>query len=171
MIELIGGVLAGSAAYAGVRAYRKHRQHKTPVWLLEGDQYVETQATIVEEPDMPVLSRRIAFNYRFSTISLGLTTVGAVFYTPLLIVSLPLNLFSAFLIFEDTWTAVFARQHVGSTTFQSLVVSVSLLAEMHLLASLLEWLYFLNQKLMLVLLQSNLGSYFYAAQPRPAEAS
>jgi hypothetical protein len=150
-------VVAGGIAYAGARTYYKRRQRRTPVWLFEDGRYIETSATVVEDPDLNKIERRVNLNLNLATISLGLTAAGVILYAPLVIVSIPLNVYDAVTMFEDTWAMIVSKGRLGTVLVSSSLVAITLIAEMYFLASLIEWLYFLNQKLVLVLMRSELG--------------
>ena len=154
---IMAALVAGGIAYAGARVYYKHRQRRTPVWLFEDGRYIETSATVVEEPDLNRIERRVNLNFNLSTFSVGLTAAGVVLYAPLILVSIPFNTYAAITIFEDTWSMVLTKGRIGTVLVSSSLVAITLIAEMHFIASLLEWLYFLNQKLILVLMRSELG--------------
>jgi len=154
---IMAALVAGSIAYAAARVYYKQRQRRTPVWLFEDGHYIKTQATIVEEPDLGKIERRVNLNFTLATFSVGLTAAGTVLYAPLILASIPFNIYDAIAMFEDTWTMVFTKGRIGTVLFSSSLVAITLAAHMYLIASLLEWLYFLNQKLILLLMQSELG--------------
>ncbi len=154
---IMAALVTGGVVYAGARAYRKHRRHRTSVWLLEEGRYVKTSATVVEEPDLERIERRINFNLNLSTFSLGVTTAGVLIYAPLLLISIPINIVDAINIFEDTWDMILARGPLGTVLVSSSVVAISLLANLQLIAALVEWLYFLNQKLILLLMRTEVG--------------
>jgi hypothetical protein len=154
---IMAAVVAGGIAYAGARTYYKRRKRRTPVWLFEDGRYIETNATVVEETDLNKIERRVNLNLNLATCSMGLTAAGVILYTPLVIAALPLNIYDAIMIFEDTWAMIMSKGRVGTVLLSSSLVAITLIAEMYFLVSLLEWLYFLNQKLVLVLMRSELG--------------
>jgi hypothetical protein len=61
------------------------------------------------------------------------------------------------MIFEDTWDMVLTKGPLGTVLVSSSVVVVTLLIDLQVIAALFEWFYFLNQKLVLLLLRSELG--------------
>lgn len=156
---IMTALVTGSIVYAGTRAYRKYRQRRTTAWLLEDGRYVETTATVVEEPDLNQIEHRINQNLNMATFSLGITAAGVLLYTPLVLVSVPFNLYDAIKIFEDTWDMVLKRGPLFTVLVSSSVVTISLLSDFYLLTAVVEWLYFLNQKLVVMLLRSELGSF------------
>jgi hypothetical protein len=154
---LMTALVTGSVVYAGARAYHKHRQRRTTVWLLQNDRYVETSATVVEEPDLHEIERRVNVNLNLATWSLGLTTFGVLIYAPLVLLSIPINIYDAIAIFEDTWDMVLKKGPLGTVLVSSSVVTITLLADLYLITALVQWLYFLNQKLIVLLLRSEFG--------------
>lgn len=148
---VMAALVGGGVVYAGVSAYHKYRRRRTPVWLIENGDYVKSDAELVADLDLNQLERRVNLNFNLATISMGLTAIGVLFYEPLVLIALPFNIFDAVMMFEDTWTALLEQGRtwvvVGAS---SVVVAITLLAHQHLLASVLEWLYFLNQKFSLV---------------------
>jgi hypothetical protein len=52
---------------------------------------------------------------------------------------------------------ILARGPLGTVLVSSSVVAISLLANLQLIAALVEWLYFLNQKLILLLMRTEVG--------------
>jgi hypothetical protein len=155
---IMAALVMGGVAYAGARAYHRHRQRRTPVWLFEDGRYIKTSATVVEEPDQAKIARRVNLNFNLATISVGLTAAGTVLYAPLVLVSIPLNLYDAIMMFEDTWMLVLSQGRIGLVLVSSSLVAITMVANMYLIASLLEWIYFLNQKLLLQLLNSDMWS-------------
>jgi hypothetical protein len=61
------------------------------------------------------------------------------------------------MIFEDTWDMVLTKGPLGTVLMSSSVVVVTLLIDLQVIAALFEWFYFLNQKLVLLLMRSELG--------------
>ncbi|NJP04566.1 MAG: hypothetical protein HC837_02495 [Chloroflexaceae bacterium] len=154
-MAIMEALVAGSVAYAGFRAYRRYCQRRTPVWLIENGEHIKSDAMVVTDPDISQIERRINLNFNLATFSLGLTIVGAVFYEPLILVALPFNLFDAIMMFEDTWTVFIEQSRKWMfVTASSTLVALSLLLHLHLTASVLEWLYFLNQKFSLLVIQT-----------------
>lgn len=144
----MAGILAGGAAFAGARAYYKYRKRRTPVWLLEQGEYVKSQAEMVVEPNQQEVARRVSFNFNLATFSMLLTVAGVLLYAPLILVALPFNVFDAYVMFEDSWSLLLEQQSVWWVVLAlSLVVALTLVAHLHLSSSVLEWLYFLNQRL------------------------
>jgi hypothetical protein len=154
---VMAALVTGGVVYAGARAYSKHRRRRTTVWLFEDGRAIETSATIVEEPDLEQIERRINGNLNLATLSLGLAAGGVLIYAPLILISIPLNLYDAIMIFEDTWDMVLTKGPLGTVLVSSSVVVVTLLIDLQVIAALFEWFYFLNQKLVLLLLRSELG--------------
>lgn len=157
-MSIMAALVTGSILYSGARSYYKHRRRRTTVWLIEDGHSIKTSATVIEDPDLDKLDRRATFNFNLATFSLGLTTAGVLIYAPLIVASLPFNIFDTIIMFEDTWDTVLAKDPFGGVLVSSSIVAVTLLAHLHLLAALLQWLYFLNQKLMLVIMRSDLGA-------------
>jgi hypothetical protein len=165
---IMAALVAGGIAYAGARVYYRQRQRRTPVWLIEDGRYIETSATIVETPDLVKLERRVNLNFNLAILSLSLAAAGVLLYEPLLLLSIPFNIYDAITIFEDTWTVILEQGRIGAVLISSSLVALTLATRMYLLASLLEWLYFLNQKLVLLLLRSELGPIIaQQRQPEP----
>jgi sterol desaturase/sphingolipid hydroxylase (fatty acid hydroxylase superfamily) len=155
---VMAALVTGSVVYAGARAYHKHRRRRTTVWLFENGRAIETRATVVEEPDLAQIERRINRNLHLSTFSLGLAAGGVLIYAPLLLISMPLNFYNATMMFEDTWDMVLTKGPLGTVLVSSSVIAIILLIDLQVIAALVEWLYFLNQKLILLLMRSELGS-------------
>lgn len=164
---IMAALVAGSIVYAGVRSYRRHRRHSTPVWVIQDGRYVKTSATIVEKPDMERIARRINLNLNLATFSLGLTAAGVLIYAPLIIVSIPFNIYDAVTMFEDTWDMLLTKRSLGTVIVGSAVVAISLAADLHVIAAVVQWLYFLRQKLILRLLSSDLRSLVIQQQAEP----
>ncbi len=164
---IMATLVAGGVAYAGARAYRKHRQRRTSVWLLQNGHTVETTATVVEEPDWYQIERRINLNLNLATFSLGLTTVGVLIYAPLVFVSIPFNLYDAVVIFEDAWDMVLSKGHLITVLISSSVIAITLVANLYLITALVEWLYFFNKKLIVMLMRSELGPIIQQQQTGP----
>jgi hypothetical protein len=154
---LMAAFVTGGVAYAGARVYQRHRRRRTTVWLKQHGQAIETSATIVEEPDLPTIERRITTNLHLATFSLGLTTAGVLIYAPLVLASIPFNLYDAVMMFEDAWEMILAKGPLATVLTSSSVVVITMLADLYLITALVQWLYFLNQKLVLLLLRSEFG--------------
>jgi hypothetical protein len=61
------------------------------------------------------------------------------------------------MIFEDTWDMVLTKGPLGTVLVSSSIVAVTLLIDLQVIAALFEWFYFLNQKLVLLLMRSEWG--------------
>lgn len=164
-MDIVTALVAGGVVYAGVSAYRKHRQRRTTVWLLENGHAVKSSAVVVEEPDLQHIERRVDFNLNIATWSLVLTTAGVLVYSPLLLISIPLNIYDAIAMFEDAWSVFIEKRRITAVVIIPSLVAVTMVIELYLLTSVVQWLYFLNQKLTLVLLRSDLAPLMQQWQP------
>lgn len=139
---IVNGLLAGTITLAATRIVWRRRQRNLMYWL------VADESGPFESEDPQALRRiddKINTTYRLASYSLGLSILGTV-YTPFGWLSVPLTLASALPLFERTLDNAVDRFSINSDVFASTVISVSLILENYFFASLLQWLYALNER-------------------------
>ena len=140
---IVNGLLAGTFAVAAARLFSRRRQRNLMYWL------VVTEQTPFESGDnerLAIIDERIETSYRYATYSLGLSVLGGLVYAPLSWLSVPLTLYSALPLFERTLDNASDRFEINGDVFATTVLSVSLILDNYFLASLLQWLYALNDR-------------------------
>ena len=140
---IVNGLLAGTFAVAGVRIAFRRRRRNLMYWLAIADENpFETQ----DRQALTDIDQRVDTSYRLSSISLGLSLLGVLFYAPLGWASVPITLVAALPLFERTLDNAIDRFEINSDVFGTTILSLCLIVENFFLASLLQWLYAVNEK-------------------------
>jgi hypothetical protein len=140
---VVNGLLAGTFAIAATRVVVRRRRRNLMYWLAAPEQ---TPFEGRDEQALNEINRRVETSYRFAGYSLGISVIGLLFYPPLGWVSVPLTLYSALPLFERTLDNAIDRFEINADVFSTTVLSVSLIVENYFFASLLQWLYALNER-------------------------
>jgi hypothetical protein len=152
-MPIISAFVAGSVLYAGAKTYFKHRHRKRFVWLLDDTGKRSPHETIIiDNPDPIQLAQTNDVEFSVSTVSLGVTLISTLAYSPLSLISLPLSVYNSIPIFEEAFEVVFLKRSFRFVLVSSSIIVTGLLTDLQSLASLVQWLHFLNRKLLLNML-------------------
>ena len=172
-------LIFGTLAYAGLKAYRKKKRleskNSDPVSVTEIDANVvevlidapsHTQkATSKTEDDDPLTVNQ---HYTLASISLGLSASGTLIASPLLnVLSVPINLYNSVPNIQQSYEALYEENSSYTSIIYTLVMLGSIGSGYYLLASFIDWSYYLNAKLTenLLINLRRLGSTILDGQP------
>jgi len=143
LVLLINVCLAGGLIYAGLKTLIKRQPRKKMTWLVKLDG--EPARGLVSETDVypQDMSAMTAAHYlTMSSVSLGLSVSGALFYPPLSLVSVPLTVYTTVPIFERAYVALFIEGRIRLALVQSATIVGTLVSRHYTLASLVPWLHY-----------------------------
>lgn len=143
--------LVGGVVYTGIKTFRKQKQRQQMVWLTAHNK-VPPDPNVITAPDQINLAQiepQINRDFALSSISLGLSVTGTLVYAPLGVASIPLTIYGALPTFEHAYESFFSRNRTKMAMVSSIVIIGTLTANYYFLASLIQWSYHLNQKLLL----------------------
>lgn len=135
-------ILSG-VIYAGLRTMIKRQSQAQKAWLVPQERpapngFSPTPGTGSLEPDESLL----ASYYRLSWICLSLSMLGALFYMPLSLATVPLTVYGAIPLFEQTWASIFKESRPNLSLAQSIAI-VGLLATRNFgTAALIIWIHY-----------------------------
>ncbi|MGH9894237.1 MAG: hypothetical protein ACREA0_20080, partial [bacterium] len=84
-----------------------------------------------------------------ASMAVGLSTAGAVFYSPLSLLSVPLVLYTCRPIFRDAYKALFTEYRLRAAVLDFVYVVGMLAMRFYVASALSSWFYLLGQKLLL----------------------
>ncbi|MDY6867731.1 MAG: hypothetical protein SVT56_07480, partial [Chloroflexota bacterium] len=144
-IFLVGGVV-----YTGIKTFRKQKQGREASWLTARDEAAPTPeaVSVPDQISLAQLEPQINRDFTISSVSLGLSITGGLVYPPLGVASIPLTIYGALPTFENAYQAFFSRSRTKMAMVSSIVIIGTLAANYYFLASLVQWSYHLNQKLL-----------------------
>ncbi|MDH3604771.1 MAG: hypothetical protein OEU26_34635, partial [Candidatus Tectomicrobia bacterium] len=91
----------------------------------------------------PIADETIASHYlTVTSLSLALATIGAIFFGPLRLISVPLTLYSALPIFERVWGGILFEGGRNRGIVQSVLIVATLATRYYSLAALTAWLHY-----------------------------
>lgn len=163
---IVNAMLAGAIAISSWRVMHRRRQRKLMYWLTIGqqnpfsDDYDSRRA-------LERIDKRVNTSYQIAIYSLGLTLVGVIVYTPITAISVPFTLYSALPLLERTIENSLKRLEVNGDLVGSCALVFSIAVDNYLLASLLQVLLALNEKLALTISKQR-GAYYDPNATRPS---
>lgn len=142
--------IAGGLIYAGVMTYMKHRRQQQFVWLVgERGQPITKEAVVIDAFSIRELEEQIDHGLLLSTLAVGLTAAGKLIFTPVLFVAVPLSVFTALPVFEESLEALVLDQDVKPVVLSSVVIVVGLLTNLQIIGAVVLWLHYFNYRLLL----------------------
>jgi len=147
-MTIVSAFVAGSVFYAGARTYFKYRHRKRFVWLLndQGNR-VPHETVIIEHSDPNQLAQQNDQDFSLATTSLTMTVLGTLVYSPLLLISLPLNIYNTIPMLEESFETLFIERTFRFVLVSSSVVLAGLFTNLQNLVAIVQWLHYLNRKL------------------------
>lgn len=148
--------LAGGMVYAGIKTFRKQKKHKASLWI-SNDKDISTisqdlnHTPLIETFNLAQVEQQINRDFALSSVSLGLSITGSLVYPPLGIASIPLTIYGALPTFENAYESLFTRGRTKTAIVSSIIIIGTLVTNHYTLASVIQWAFHLNQKLLLEL--------------------
>jgi cation transport ATPase len=141
-VLFVNACIVGGVVYVGVSTLLRRRPGKKTRWLvpLYGQPPGDPSALPHEArmlPDEITASRYLTI----SSVSLGLSVAGRLFYSPLGLASVPLTVYGTLPVFERAVAALVTEGRLRMSVVQSVAVVGSLATRHYVVASLLTWLY------------------------------
>lgn len=146
-------ILIGSGVITtSLMVYKKKRNTKT-LWSKKIDQPPVNAPikSLLEQhqQDMQQRKQEASHELRLSTAAMAATGLAALLYSPLLLIGLPLTLYSSAPIFRDAWVYWKEKRKLHSSTIDSIAIVGTLATGYFFTATLINVLYFLGQKILL----------------------
>jgi cation transport ATPase len=142
MVLFVNACIVGGVVYVGVSTLLKRRPGKKTRWLVPLHSRRPEDPSAVPHgrhvlPDEMTTSRYLTI----SSVSLGLSVAGTLFYSPLGLVSVPLTVYGTLPVLERAVAALVTEGRLRTSTVQSVAVVVSLATRHYVVASLLTCLH------------------------------
>lgn len=144
----INALLAGTLALASLRLFGKRRQRNLMYWLATPQQDPFSEGAVGERR-LAAIEKQVNQNYILASYSLTLSLFAVLIYTPAGWLSIPLTLLSALPMFERTLDQLTSRARINWDLLGTTAISLSILADNFLMASLLQWLLVVNEQMAL----------------------
>ncbi len=143
MLHLL--LIGGTLVIAGVKVLRQHVQEQ------EQEQKLTHSEVIPEETAAQLQQRdRETMHYiKVSGAAMGVAVVGEFLFPPLVVVSIPLNLYTAFPVFEVTFKNLLVERKVRASAIDSIAIAGALITHYYVAAAFANQIYFLAQKLLI----------------------
>ncbi|NJO16160.1 MAG: heavy metal translocating P-type ATPase [Thioploca sp.] len=141
MLHLL--LIGGTLVIAGVKVLRQHVQ--------EQEQKL-THSEVIPEETAAQLQRRDQETMHYIKVSgaaMGVAVVGEFLFPPLVVVSIPLNLYTAFPVFEVTFKNLLVERKVRASAIDSIAIAGALSTHYYVAAAFANQIYFLAQKLLI----------------------
>lgn len=146
---IVTAFVAGSVIYAGARTFFKHRHRKRFVWLLdEQGNRVPHETVIIDSPDPHQIAQQNDQDFSLATTSLGITILGTLVYSPLLLISLPINIYNTIPMLEESFESAFVQRTFRFVLVSTTVSLVGLITDLQNFVAIIQWLHYLNRKLL-----------------------
>jgi Cu2+-exporting ATPase len=177
---MVNAFIAGGVAFAGLRTITRLRPRRTATWLAEPARPAQPpSAPAPDDAGYFQIQRRDQRYFTLSSVSLGMSLSGALFYPPLGPASVPFTVYASIPFFEQAYEALFRERRLGSALLRSTVVVGALATQHYVLASVFNWLHYYFSvlahrvrewnELVLVELEKSYQQFaaqVYGAQPR-----
>jgi len=151
-------IISGGILYAGAKVYHRRRANRKKAWL------VKQNRPLIEETPQPTTEQTNPLSHYFamSTISLGLSTSGALFYPPLGVASIPFNVYTTIPMLSNSIYSLLEKRQLKAGLVASVGVLVAIIKQDYLLASTLDWGYYaiITLKRELILVSRNVIAAF-----------
>lgn len=155
-MTIVSAFVASSVVYAGARTFFKYRHRKRFVWLLDDQgNRVPRETVIIDNPDPNQLAQQNDQEFSLATTSLTMTVLGTLVYSPLLLISLPLNIYNTIPMLEESFETIFVERTFKFVLVSSSVALAGLLADLQSLVAIIQWLHYFNRKLLYTMLSAN----------------
>jgi heavy metal translocating P-type ATPase len=149
---LLTSLLFFAGATAGVTLYKRIRQsQKTSSMILKTDQQAATELSKPDEYQIEEerqADQEINYYLTISTTSLILTTLGALVYSPLTLVSIPLLIYASGYIFSRAYEAITTEHKVSATLIDSILLIGLMTTGYYFVTALLYTFYYYSRKLL-----------------------
>lgn len=147
---VVAGIVAViGVLYGGAKAYRKfNRSIKTRRSLGGESRTAQKQ----DRPEQEVMSKKAHEIHGYlaaASVAVGVSTAGAVLYSPLSLLSVPLVLYTCRPIFQDAYKALFKEYRLRAAVLDFVYVVGMLAMRFYVASALSSWFYLLGQKLLL----------------------
>jgi len=149
MTIILEALLVGGVTYTGIKTFNKRRKRKKFLDLVDQHNTQVTGLSVSNEDDRSQVEKKVNRDFALSSISLGLSVTGSLIYPPFGIISVPLTVYGAFPIFENAYDVVFNQGRSKLAIVNSVIIIGSLVTNHFFLASLFQWGYHVNTKLLL----------------------
>lgn len=176
---IISGFVAagGAIGYLGVKIYHHQRSKKRLGDILslsdsiDSTQAVSTPASLStkEVADEFTVANQKANHYLvISGTGMILAVAGALFYSPLGLVSVPILLYAALPIFQEAYTTLVYERRLRAPVLDSVAIVGGLVAQYYVVMAFASCLYFVGFKLLLKTEDNSLKSLvnIFGQQPR-----
>ena len=150
---ILPALLIGSGVVtSGLIVYKKKRNAKA-LWSKRIDQKSANISvkSLVEQHQQDTLQREQEANrdLKLSTAAMTATGLATLLYSPLLLIGLPLTLYSSAPIFRDAWIYWKENRRLHSSTIDSIAIVGTIATGYYFTAALINSMYFLGQKILL----------------------
>ncbi len=137
---LIGG---GTAIASTLSFFRERKKDKKKV--LVG----KNSLTVVEQhhQDMEQRKEDVDHDLKLSTLAMGLTGVARFAYPPLLLIGVPVAIYSSFPIFIDAYKGLYEEKKLRSTIIDTIAITGGLITQFYFVTTLINVAYFIGQKI------------------------
>ncbi len=137
---LIGGGTAAACAFSFLRTR-----------YIEGqdDEQEKNSLSVVEQhhQDMQQRQEEAGYDLKVSTLAMGLTGTAQLVYPPLLVIGVPMTIYSSWPIFIDAWKGIHKEKKLRSTIIDSISIGGALVTHYYFTTSLVNVAYFISQKI------------------------
>ena len=140
---LVQVFIIGGVAYAGLKTLVQQQRQKKAVWLAKRDDPAPAAPPPTGGEPQPIPDETIISHYlTVTSLSLGLAAIGALFYAPLGVASVPLTIYSTVPIFERVWKGLLVEGGRNRGIVQSVIIIGTLATRYYSLAALTAWLHY-----------------------------
>lgn len=143
IVLLINACILGGVCYTGLKTFLQRRPRKRATWLVHVAPPAAAHGPAARTDG--VMSVHETPTYRafvLSSVSMGLSMSGALFYPPLGLVSVPLTVYAAFPMFEKAHTTLWRDKRLSASVVCSTTLIGTLAGRYYVLAAFTSWLYY-----------------------------
>jgi Cu2+-exporting ATPase len=115
--------------------------------LIEESQNDANELTSVVEQQLSQRKQTVDHEFKYSLIAMGVTGVAQLVYSPLLVIGVPLVIYSSLPVIADAWRGLRNKQ-LRSTIIDSIAITGSILGHYYFTNALINTSYFLGQKIL-----------------------
>lgn len=139
--------IVGGVVYAGIKTLTKLRPKKSAAWLNDGVQKtsaarrLETESEQLESRAIRT-EKSLQRNFAVSSVSLGLTTAGALLYPPLGVASVPLNVYTSIPTLEQSYEFLLRKRRSVMPLVTSFAIMGTMVSGHYFWSSLIDWVYY-----------------------------
>ena len=167
MINLL--IAGGALIYTGFKVYQGYKETKISPSLSTQEKFILKKEKItppsdlvvhnqLSEDNLPVVTdenlthdikKTAERDFIVSSVSLGLTTVGALAYPPLIIAGIAGMVYITIPIWQKAYRSLFKKRQVDIAVIDSIALPGIFLTGHYFIAAIAYWLYAVSQKLLL----------------------